>query len=142
MKVWRANNREKVTAMRKRAWSKFGKMPKVQVKDIKSKVLRKGKYEWRLSEEEALWFITQPCYYCGSKAEDQPFKRNGMDRFDNAPAYDLDTVVPCCWQCNQAKHKMTMDEFFEWFAKLKAFQERRQTLSAEITPAPADDVTQ
>lgn len=76
--------------------------------------------EWpnKLSDEEIKWFFRQPCYYCAAKAESQPRRRSGLDRFDGAKLYDLDTVVPCCYVCNRGKRDMKLQEYVEFLARL------------------------
>ncbi len=49
-----------------------------------------------------------PCFYCGR--ED---RFRGLDRVDNDVGYVEENVVPCCGQCNKAKHAYSQDDFLE-----------------------------
>lgn len=77
-----------------------------------------------LTREQIRQLVTQPCYYCGVEPA-QVFRKkmrgrvdifvyNGIDRTDNKRGYEMDNVVPCCWQCNSAKNTLTLSEFKSW----------------------------
>lgn len=71
----------------------------------------------------------QNCFYCNrpphrphnvryktrSKFQEQAgvFTYNGLDRVDNSKTHTPDNVVPCCWDCNKAKHALSLDQFLE-----------------------------
>jgi len=75
--------------------------------------------------------ITQkPCYYCGDlpskiygpTAKGKPrlngsFVYNGIDRVCSSKNYTMSNSVPCCKNCNYAKHKMSTAEFKEWLRR-------------------------
>jgi hypothetical protein len=79
-----------------------------------------------ISKKKFLEIITKNCFYCGSEPSNMQknnyntgdFIYNGIDRIDNNKGYTNDNVAPCCWKCNQAKHKMNIDEFYEWIDKI------------------------
>jgi len=57
---------------------------------------------WLLTLEEFSGLQGLPCHYCGL-----PYtvvQGAGLDRVDSDRGYERDNVVPCCWECNQAKH--------------------------------------
>ena len=56
--------------------------------------------ELRLTFEEYVELIKQPCFYCG---DDLPTDGSGLDRKDNTKGYVKENLVPCCEQCNKAK---------------------------------------
>lgn len=46
------------------------------------------------------------------------FTYNGLDRIDSNLTHTLDNVVPCCSQCNYAKHVRSLDEFKDWIIRV------------------------
>lgn len=63
--------------------------------------------------------IKKDCYYCGveprMKLKDNlDFLYNGLDRIDNEKGYQIDNVVPCCWDCNRAKGRKSLSDFLSW----------------------------
>ena len=46
------------------------------------------------------------------------FKRNGIDRIDNALGYIESNVVACCPICNLAKRNLPVDTFVSWACHL------------------------
>jgi hypothetical protein len=66
------------------------------------------------------------CHYCGcppsnisrSHKCNGEYIYNGIDRKDNKIGYQIDNVVPCCWNCNNAKADMNEDEFFLWIKRI------------------------
>ena len=65
-------------------------------------------HHWELSIDQAGFYYTQPCYYCG---ESPNGKLNGIDRQDSSEGYTTENCVPCCTTCNLAKRQMSPDEF-------------------------------
>lgn len=74
--------------------------------------------EFNLSYKEFVDLTQLNCFYCNSK----PLKRwnvhggdfctgNGIDRIDSAKGYEINNVVPCCYECNRAKSNMSLDSF-------------------------------
>ncbi len=62
------------------------------------------------------------CHYCDKELIFHPYTRNEnsnyvsrayqLDRKDNDLGYNIDNVVPCCWNCNRIKSDIyTYDEF-------------------------------
>jgi hypothetical protein len=61
---------------------------------------KKNGWKWKLTREEAICFMMSHCFYCGAP----PDPCNGLDRYNNeATEYSHETVVPCCWPCNERK---------------------------------------
>lgn len=85
------------------------------------KSARKRGIEWKLTDEEALWFLTLPCHYCG--APPAPF--GGIDRIDSNGVYDIGNIVESCKSCNVAKCTMSYEEFTEYLDRLSAFHSAR-----------------
>ena len=88
-------------------------------------------FELTLSEFTAL--TQRHCHYCGvapinvfrqsrKSFEDQTFRYNGIDRFDNSIGYKLTNCVPCCSACNRAKGTQTGTQFTEWIQRLVEWQ--------------------
>lgn len=79
---------------------------------------------WALSNQEAFELMMKQCHYCGD-APDKEYGhgtnrmiRNGIDRVDNSRGYELDNVVPCCWDCNRIKMDSNADEFIAHCKKI------------------------
>lgn len=87
----------------------------------KRMALRRG-IEWKLSDEEAKWFLIQPCHYCGS----QPSPYAGIDRIDSGGCYDFGNIVECCGRCNLAKGISSYEEFQEYLDRLVEFRVRQK----------------
>ena len=77
-----------------------------------------------------------PCHYCNEppsrtlkdKVTGITLNINGLDRVDNEKGYTPDNVVACCPICNDAKRRMTRDEFLAWLhrAGKYRFQDARK----------------
>ncbi len=85
--------------------------------------LRSIGFHLSLSEAERLF--EQNCHYCGVppqrvfKETDKYFYTyNGIDRVDNTKPYEPTNVVPCCKDCNLAKHEMTVAQFKDWVKRV------------------------
>lgn len=83
--------------------------------------------EFSLSAEEFGKIISQDCFYCGKPPvannkkfvdKNRNFKRNGIDRVNNSLGYVAGNVLPCCFTCNRAKMKMSVDEFLNWVKEI------------------------
>lgn len=93
----------------------------------KRHALRRG-LKWDLSRGDVEQIISHPCFYCGDPASNtkitkntiNPLHYNGIDRIDNRLGYTIGNVVPCCRICNNAKGQMTVHEFYEWSARVRA----------------------
>jgi hypothetical protein len=58
-----------------------------------------------LTLEDVILIIDSSCYYCGD------INSNGIDRINNDIGYTIENSVPCCYICNQMKHKFTKEVF-------------------------------
>jgi hypothetical protein len=80
--------------------------------------------EFDLEFEDFRRMCQENCYYCGcgpsniKKNAGQEFKYNGLDRVENMKPYVLSNCVPCCYICNQAKHRMTKEYFLSWVKRI------------------------
>lgn len=83
-------------------------------------------YKFKLTDEEIEWFVKQPCHYCGIS----PAK--GMDRIDNEPVYDLDTVVPCCKTDNFGKHTSTHDEYMSHLRRVTDYMNKKDKEATDL----------
>ena len=89
---------------------------------------RKRGYAFDLTEEQFGSITQQNCHCCGIKPNgivdrkdrNRSFTYNGLDRVDNTKGYTMDNIVPCCKICNQAKGKLTLQEFQEWIRRIYA----------------------
>lgn len=71
-------------------------------------IAKRRKLPWEVSEDVYVRLISQPCTFCGYPL---PETGLGLDRLDSGAGYTPENVVPCCWECNQAKSTVfTFDE--------------------------------
>jgi hypothetical protein len=79
--------------------------------------------------------ILANCHYCGDPPKNikriahknrQVLLYNGLDRVDNNKDYTDENTVSSCYLCNQAKHKMTQQEFFDMVKKIYNKQSQRE----------------
>lgn len=75
--------------------------------------------KWKLTMEEALDIISNPCYYCGTYDEKMNdngklYSNIGIDRVDNKKGYTTDNVVPACRLCNYMKYTYSSEKFVEY----------------------------
>jgi 5-methylcytosine-specific restriction endonuclease McrA len=85
---------------------------------------------WNIPEPLFTSLITSPCRYCGEigsnthihtyrKVGDTgEFRYNGLDRSNPQKGYTLDNVIPCCWQCNKTKGKLSHDDFIRYICRV------------------------
>lgn len=81
---------------------------------------RKRNIIFNLSKDFILNIIQENCYYCDSEPNNilknyfnnGNFIYNGIDRVKNEIGYIESNVVPCCWNCNNMKGKMSQEEFY------------------------------
>ena len=83
---------------------------------------------WKLTDEQTLKLIIEPCYYCGIKFD---YKTNGIDRVNNKLPYEPDNVVTCCKKCNLAKGGLTLELFLRATAEIADRNNRIATLYKE-----------
>ncbi len=82
--------------------------------------------EWDLANDQVKEINARNCFYCGREPSQKyaaprtngPHIYNGIDRLDNNRGYTIDNVVPCCGQCNIAKHNHTVSEFSDWISRV------------------------
>jgi 5-methylcytosine-specific restriction endonuclease McrA len=87
---------------------------------------KKRGLEYKLTEKQFSEITKKDCYYCGEKPKgitngkrtNRAYIFNGLDRIDNTKGYTTDNVVPCCRNCNYAKHQLTLQEFKEWIRRV------------------------
>lgn len=88
---------------------------------------RKRGHRWELTREQVEEIISKPCAYCGvlpyqisrgigKKSKDYAY--NGIDRVDNERGYEVGNVVPCCGNCNLAKHSRKVHDFKNWIVEV------------------------
>lgn len=83
-------------------------------------------YIWELSKDDVRYLTSQPCYYCGNPPSQVSRGRtyrgeyvyNGIDRIQNNIGYIKSNVVPCCKNCNFAKHTMTQEDFLKLVSRI------------------------
>lgn len=92
----------------------------------KKSALSRG-YEWAISDEHFFNLVSSNCEYCGTgpnllrkpnKGVNGGFTYTGIDRVNNKKGYEKENVVSCCWDCNRAKGKMGLDDFYLWIDRL------------------------
>lgn len=91
-------------------------------------------YKFSLSLQQFKNITKKNCFYCGvkplhkcistSKRTTEATKRygtylyNGVDRLDNTKGYTINNSVPCCGNCNRAKHFLTKEQFLCMIKKI------------------------
>lgn len=107
----------------------------------------KRNLSFELTFDEFLNITSKPCTYCGKEpyinngnvqymqTKANPWKHNGIDRLDTTKGYTLDNCVPCCSNCNYAKHDLTLENFKQWISDVYHHLnlERSTTISKEST---------
>jgi len=86
----------------------------------------KRKKSFLISKEDFMKLVSGNCFYCGVEPNQIKklnsgygfFKYNGIDRIDSNIGYEIQNVVPCCKNCNLAKHLMSKKEFLEWVERV------------------------
>jgi len=89
---------------------------------------RKKGLECTLTDKQFEILLQGNCYYCGTPPEktrrrtrtvhEQTYTYNGIDRYDNEKGYTETNGFTCCWVCNDAKGKLSGDEFLEAITKI------------------------
>jgi hypothetical protein len=87
----------------------------------KRNATRRG-IEFELSRESFVKLATLDCFYCGTPPKNVMKSQyangdtlyNGIDRVNNNIGYIESNCVPCCSNCNYAKRKMNVGDFFSW----------------------------
>jgi hypothetical protein len=81
---------------------------------------------FNLSRDEFEKLVASNCVYCDARPENVVKSQysngdtfyNGIDRVNNSVGYAFDNCVPCCSNCNYAKRKMSVPEFFSWVRRV------------------------
>lgn len=89
---------------------------------------RRG-FSYDISEEDFIYLIDKPCYYCGLPPSNLKKTKNftkgllysGIDRVDSSIGYSKNNCVPCCEQCNKSKLTHTKDDFLTWIKRVYEF---------------------
>jgi hypothetical protein len=82
---------------------------------------------WSLTKEQAFLIVRRNCHYCNAPpahprvgGANQKVLYTGIDRINSARGYTPRNVVPCCAQCNFAKHTMSVAQFKAWISRVHA----------------------
>lgn len=89
-------------------------------------------YSFELSRSYLYSLLQGPCYYCGSKDQNQlknwytqeSHRYNGIDRKDNSLGYTEENTVSCCSLCNLMKHTNTESSFLSHCELICKYQRR------------------
>lgn len=98
---------------------------------------KKRNYNFCLTKQEVLNFVTQPCHYCGYLPDIEKNDNsaiygdffNGIDRKNSNKGYSVENCVPCCSTCNTAKNKMGYTDFNNYIDRL--IEWRKKNVSVE-----------
>jgi hypothetical protein len=66
-----------------------------------------------LTMEEFNNFWQAPCAYCGDE-----INTIGLDRIHNQNGYSMNNILSCCQICNQAKNKLSFDNWVGWIDRI------------------------
>lgn len=116
MKVYREQHQDDITEKQKEY--RIKNRNKLQLKAYKQNSAKRN-YAWKLTDEQAIYIMSLPCYYCGEQG-------GGIDRYINSIGYNLENCVPCCWRCNISKNKMNGDEYILHIQKVLAYQKSKE----------------
>lgn len=94
----------------------------------KQKAKKSGK-EFNITKKYFRELIFSNCHYCDSKPMNckkdlrknsklSHILYNGVDRVNNDMGYVNNNCVPCCFVCNQAKHRLDKDYFLVWVKRV------------------------
>jgi len=111
--------------------------PKLKMKSLKAGAKKRG-YEWDLELKDTSGLILSDCYYCG-KPSQEGIKVHGLDRVKNDRGYHLDNVVPCCYDCNIAKHANTQEDFIEMCKRVAERHSTYEKSNVEWTKVYLED---
>lgn len=70
------------------------------------KSAKKRNLSFNITELDCIPYFNTLCYYCNNQ-----IKGIGIDRIDNNIGYELENLVPCCYQCNIMKHTSSQENF-------------------------------
>lgn len=116
-RLWQQKNRDKINKISSE-WQKRrrkenpklvhnmdkerSKKPRRRFNQSKQYATRRG-IEWKLSYDEFLALLDQPCSYCSNLLEGKSETRTGLDRINSDGCYEIGNVIPCCKRCNYIK---------------------------------------
>jgi len=99
---------------------------------------RKRKLPFKLTRSEFEKLIHKDCHYCGTPPLRMRIARhsskvhrgksmlvNGIDRVNNSRGYVSSNAVPCCTNCNYAKHEMSMAQYVAHCQRVVDFARRK-----------------
>jgi len=83
-------------------------------------------HKWELTDDQVRGLTGKNCHYCDRRPSNRfsttsntgDWVYNGLDRVDNTIGYRVDNVVPCCADCNMAKHTRSYDDFVKWIGRV------------------------
>lgn len=123
---------------------------------IYKKQAAKHSRSFRLSRKQFARLTSEDCTYCGKEPEytsgrgrNKPSRKwghyrfNGIDRVVNSRGYVDGHCVPCCIQCNRAKHSYSLEAWQAHIARLvnhntpvrqPSWNECREAMFAEYQP--------
>lgn len=95
---------------------------------------RKRNLEFQLSLDKFINLISQNCFYCNSKPNNnyRELLYNGIDRLDNNIGYNIENCVPCCWLCNRIKLSLNIEDFANHIKKVYTNMVNQGTLPSEL----------
>lgn len=104
--------------------------PIEQLYNIYLSSAKKRNLSFDLDIRDMEYLIRSNCFYCGTTPNISVsgrwsaevwysgFKRVGLDRIEPDDGYNIDNVVPCCFDCNKLKGNMTFDGFVDLIRKI------------------------
>jgi hypothetical protein len=115
-KKWRENNSEEYKKLKQEYYiknkdkildgnKKWFQTQKGRLTSYKNNALHRN-IDWNLSDKEFFSFWQKPCFYCNEE-----ISTIGIDRIDSLLPYNIDNIVPCCYQCNIIKMDYSLEEF-------------------------------
>lgn len=107
-KIYRETNKERIQKVRQEKHQQIKHLPEQRFQDYKQASKRR-KLDFGLTFEQFLEITKNECFYCGR----MELGFSGIDRINNEQGYTNKNVVPCCRQCNYAKHAYTKEQFLE-----------------------------
>lgn len=114
-----------------------GIAPKNRIISDYKKKCKKDNIVWELTDEQFFALIVMNCSYCGigptnnSKTicpnSHTQIYWNGIDRVDPKKGYTIDNSVPCCRQCNMAKFRYSLEDFYNWIDRIVKFRNQNDS---------------
>jgi len=117
-RVYSKENNEKQRARAKKYKNEKGETPEYRYGQYKSDAIKIGR-EFSLSFEQFFTFWQKDCSYCGGE-----IKTIGLDRVNSKVGYEIDNIVPCCFDCNRLKSNRVLEEWLSKMEKILKFKGR------------------